>query len=186
MTPMKSRWIMRMGCLIVLTLVFLAIYGAGQQVLRMSANEPQTWLAESLASRIDAGQSPDLAAVAPQQTGEIGAQLRPFAVMYDNNGRPTAATATLGGKLPVIPVGVLKHADNRPYYAITWQPTSSQRFASVSVKTNTGYVMVARSLHDVEHREDVLLVQLATGWVITLAVPGAVLFFHHRLSPKSE
>jgi hypothetical protein len=88
-----------------LTSVALVVYTAVQQDIRQSANENQVTLAESTAERLNAGTPPS--SLASLEPVDLRTSLAPFVVVYDGNGRVLASSASLDGRTPALPAGVL-------------------------------------------------------------------------------
>ncbi len=157
-----------------------------QQAYRNGANDPQLQMAHDAANALGRGASPESVvkaheiAVAADGQGEghfvvldePGASLAPFVIVYDVQGRPVAASARLGGKIPQAPRGVLDSAKATGQNIVTWQPTSSLRIAAVAVPVGKGeFVVVAgRSLKAIEGRIHDLTTIAFVGWLGTLMV----------------
>jgi len=148
------------------TLACGLIYVVGQQGLRTAANDPQIQLAEDAATALDAGASP--ASVVGAATVDTSTSLAPFVVVYDPAGTVLASDGRLDGAAPVPPIGVLRHARSDPPNLVTWQPRSGLRFATATVPWSGGTVMAARSLREVERREDQALALAGLGWLAML------------------
>ena len=157
------------------TLACGLIYAVGQQGLRSGANDPQSQLAEDAAAALDGGASP--ASVAGGATVDASTSLAPFLVVFDTAGTVLASDGRLDGAPPVPPTGVLDHARSDPPNLVTWQPRTGLRFATVTVPWSGGTVMAARSLREVERREDQVLALTGLGWLamlVGLAVASTV------------
>jgi hypothetical protein len=164
---------------VALASVALLVYGAVQQDLRQSANDPQIELAENAAAGLNAGQP--VASVLPAERVDLSSGLAPFVVVYDAHGDVLAASATLNGIVPPLPAGVLDAVAGRGEDRITWQPGPGIRIATVIVPyggTEPGFVLAGRSLRLVEQREDDALREvaagLAAGLIATLVAALAV------------
>lgn len=154
---------------VVIVLLSGLIYVTGQQINRMGANDPQIEIAENLARTY--GQGNDQPLLANGEKSDITQTLSPFAIRFDQNGQPIDSTTLLDGLVPTPPAGVLRFAKDHGEDRVTWQPKKGVRIASV-IKyfsgKQTGYILVGRSLREVEKRQDALLTQLALGSVATL------------------
>lgn len=155
----------------VTTVVFGSIYVTGQQILRQSANEPQTYQAQLVANQLNHGATPQL--LTQSKFAVDADSLAPFIIIYNANGKVAASQVTIDGSAPVIPIGVLRNSDNTAYHAVTWQPRSDIRLASITVHAKNYYVVAARSLVDVEHRVAMLGLLVAFGWGVSMIVLGA-------------
>jgi hypothetical protein len=150
------------------------VYGAVQQSLRSSANDPQLQMAEDAATQLSTGTPPG--DVATGATVDIARSLAPFVIVFDGSGRVLASTAQLDGETPVPPQGVLDSAAAGGIDVISWQPRGGVRAAIVVVPyeagASRGTVLVGRSLRAVEERETNTLLIAGFAWVVAL-VGGA-------------
>jgi hypothetical protein len=136
------------------TLAYLSI----QQILRMNANDPQIEYAEDISSRLSAGQSP--ASVVPPAPVDFSRSLATFIIIA----------------MPTIPSGVIAYAKAHGEDRITWQPKSGVRIAAVVARYTgaaPGYVLLGRSLREIENREGSLLLEVFTAWILSLVVTFA-------------
>lgn len=171
-----------------LTVTLLVTGGAAlidlsvQQDYRQSANDPQIQIAQDLAATLK-NQIASCDHLGP--TIDINATLSPFVIVYDQNGKAinscapgTSATVTglINGHLPTLPSGVISYALAHGQDRFTWQPSPGLRFAAVLTHfqgTQNGFVLAARSLHEIELRErqlntNVLIALLAAYVVISI------------------
>ncbi|PJE76127.1 hypothetical protein COV04_01190 [Candidatus Uhrbacteria bacterium CG10_big_fil_rev_8_21_14_0_10_48_11] len=162
---------------IAITCVMLLSYAIGQQVLRLSANDPQVEITEEVTQVLASGVSP--ANILPNQQVDLARSLGVYVMILDDQGKALGSTAMLDGKSPSVPLGALAyaaaHGDNR----ITWQPKAGVRSAVVirpyTNGSTHGYVVAGRSLREVEKRIDVLTVLSFTAWLITLFIVAGAL-----------
>ena len=154
---------------ILMLVVFGTIYILAQQILRLSANDPQVQIAYDLARDAASGNSLDY----DQKKVDLSKSLAPFVIVLDDKLKVVSSNAVLDGKTPIPPKGVFDYAKNNPDDRVTYQPKSGVRAALV-VKyfegQQKGYVAVGRSLLEVEKREDYLLRMTAVGLVAAIAV----------------
>jgi len=159
------------------TLIIGLGYTLAQQVLRMSANDPQIQMAEDAATALAAGQSVE--SIVPSTKVDIASSLAPYLVVFDESGKPIASSGWLHNQMPTLPPGVgvfdYVRAAPRGENRITWQPERGVRSAIVVVRISgarQGFVMAGRSLREVEVREDNALQMSVLGGIATL---GALL-----------
>ena len=158
------------------TALTIAAVGAGvtlfvaavvQQNYRQSANDPQIQLAEDGATAFGNGANPaDIVGGRPPV--EAATSLAPFMTVFDADKRVLATSGRFVGETLTPPAGTFDYARAHGQDRFTWQTTGGAREAAVLVYANgqhTGYVLAARSLHEVEAREGAL--RLMT--IITLA-----------------
>lgn len=163
---------------LLMTLVSLMVYGAVQQDLRQSANDPQIQMAEDTARALAGGKLP--ATLVQGETVDIATSLSPYLIIFNDAGQPTASSARLNGQTPALPNGVFDFVRQQGEDRITWQPQPGVRSATVIVPyrgSNPGFVLAGRSLREVEKREDQLTTNLALGWIVSqIALFVAVTF----------
>lgn len=163
------------------------LYVTVQQVLRSYANDPQIQMAEDAAAVLGAGEQ--VQSFVPAQKIDIATSLAPFMIVFDASGNPLASSAQLDSQTPVIPSGVFDYVRQNGEDRITWQPQPGVRIAAVVTRfqgTHQGFVLVGRSLREVEIREDNLLHIDLLGWACLLIVSFLVSFLFFRKSGRSE
>ncbi len=168
---------------IVITVLSLFVYIVAQQVIRQSANDPQVEISEDLAQHLSTG------AQIPQfDQGDkvmIDKSLRTFIAIYNKKKLPLASNISLDGKQISPPDGVFDYADTHGQNRLTWQPKPGVRSAIVVTAYNdksSGYILVGRSLREVEKREDTLSLQFLFFWIITMAGSLFASFIFQRQS----
>jgi hypothetical protein len=146
-----------------------------QQNYRMDANDPQIEMAQNAARDLENNVPPD--AVLPTRHVELSSDLAPFVIVFNGSGEIITSSATLDGQTPTLPNGILAASDATGENRVTWQPRAGVRLATVikpyRSASSSGYVLVGRSLHEVEARID----NLTTMFFITLvcALVGSLL-----------
>jgi hypothetical protein len=159
---------------IAITLLCGLIYATVQQNYRMSANDPQIQAAEDAARALSAGANPQN--IVPQYQTDIAASLSPYLMLFSDQGQVLVSSAILNGEVPTVPSGVFDYARQHGETRVTWQPQKGVRSAIVVHRvqnasgTNMGFVLVGRSLREVEVREDNLLKMVGLGWIVTLVI----------------
>lgn len=163
-----------------LVVVVWFVYAAVQQQYRLGANDPQIQYAGDIAAQMSAGSLPQDAVDTRSIKVDPSKSLDAFATIVDSNGKVTASDMELDGAAAVPPKGVLNASTLTHQNRITWQPQAGTRIALVvqayKHDNNTGYVMVGRSLKEVETRIDMLfwMSTVTTGAVVLLGF-GAVM-----------
>jgi hypothetical protein len=157
------------------TVLALALYTIPQQVLRQGANDPQIQLAGDLAARLEQGVAP--ADAVPAGSVDIARSLSPFVIAYDDQGRPLASQAQLGGKTPVPPSGIFSYVRLHGEERISWQPILGRehgvRIAAVIVRVNgpqPGFVLAGRNMREVEAREQQVEQMAGLAWIAMLGL----------------
>jgi hypothetical protein len=141
-------------------------YAAVQQDIRQSANDPQIQIAEDIAAKLADGQS--VQNVVPSEKVDVAKSLTPYIIVFDATGKPLASSAQLDGQTPTIPAGVIDDVKQNSEDRITWQPQSGVRSAIVITPfkgSTSGFVLVGRSLREVEILEDHILRILIVGGI---------------------
>lgn len=154
---------------VVTTLLCGLVYLVVQQTLRQGANDPQIQMAEDAAAALAAGGTAE--AVLPAGNVEISSSLAPFMVIYNDAGEPLAFIGLLHGVAPHLPGGVFEYTRQTGEDRVTWQPEQSVRIAAVVVAYNgvqPGFVLVGRSLREVEIRESQVEQITGIAWLVTL------------------
>ncbi len=163
-----GRWVILAAAVICLSFM---IYGVGQQILRQGANSPQIAMAEDAAAALASGQPYE--DVLPAQRVAFDSSLTSFLIAFDADGTPVATSAYLVGGVPTLPDGVFDFTRTHGQDRITWEPLPGVRIAAVVqayAGPQPGFVLAGRSLREVERVEGRLLVAVALGGLVTLAV----------------
>jgi hypothetical protein len=142
-----------------------------QQDLRLSANDPQIQLAEDLALQLANGQAPQ--SLLPTTQVDIARSLATYVIIFDNTGTPLASSAQLNGQTPQLPGGIFDYVRQNGEDRITWQPQTGLRNAIVVTRysgVSSGFVMVGRSLREIEKRIDGIQELTLFAWLSILLV----------------
>jgi hypothetical protein len=156
----------------VISMIYGTIYVVVQQTLRLSANDPQIALANTAADKLANGVAADqvmTTAVGSDKVNLASSQAN-FMILYDAAANRIASNAQLDGGDPVVPPGVITSAGHDHQNRVTWQPRRGVRLAVVVAKYPNGYVLVGRSLKEVERREQNLTYQVVSAWAVTLGL----------------
>ncbi len=163
------------------TIMALLVYAAVQQNYRQNANDPQIEVAEEAAALLATGQSPQM--FGSNTPTDISQSLSPFIIIYDDAGKAVSGTGTLNGAVPTLPQGVLSAAKAKGEDRFTWQLAPGVRIAAVVAHYNAaspGYVLVGRSLREVEKRESALSFYVLAGWLAMLVLTLIAVAFGSR------
>jgi hypothetical protein len=163
---------------VVMTGVCGLIYLTTQQILRMNANDPQIQIAEDTAISLEIGEKP--ATLITKNPLDIATSLAPFLVVYNEQGIPQASSGLLHGDSPEMPVGVFQYVKEHGEDRITWQPEPGLRMAVVVVGyggEQSGFVMVGRSLREVEKRIDQFGMIVLVAWLAILVATLVLVIF---------
>ncbi len=147
------------------------IYTAVQQDIRQTANDPQIQMAEDIAAKLADGQP--VQDVVPSEKVDIAKSLATYIIIFDTTGKPTNSSAQLDGQTPTIPSGVFDSVRQNGEDRFTWQPQDGVRSAVVVTQfkgPNSGFVLVGRSMREVEKREDGIMQIVLLGWAVMLVV----------------
>ncbi len=153
---------------IIITALCGLVYLIGQQILRQSANDPQIQLSEDIASVLANGKPPQ--AYTPDNRIDISKSLNTFSMVFDASGNLIVSGAQVDGHAPILPKGVINATSQKGQSRVTWEPKNGVRIAAVITRytgKNNGFVLVGRSLREVERREDQLLMLVGIAWIVT-------------------
>lgn len=154
---------------VAITLLCGLIYVSVQQVLRQSANDPQIQIAEDVSGALSTGVPP--AAIANPNGTDLKKSIATFIIIYNSSKSSVLSSATLDGKTPELPKGVFDEVDKKGQRRFTWEPKKGTRVAAVVQKYSgkaSGYVLVARSIREVEKRELMFQQGVGIAWIVTL------------------
>jgi hypothetical protein len=147
------------------------IYLVVQQDLRIGANDPQIQITEDVASELASGQN--FQYFIPPTKIDMSKSLANYIMIFDTNGKLVGSSVSLDGKDPVLPQGAFTSTKQNPTNEarFTWQPKTGVRSAVVLDYYKgqaSGFVLVGRSLREVEIREDRLELIVFAGWSVTM------------------
>jgi hypothetical protein len=173
-----SLWLPRLASIIVATILFGTIAVVAQQVDRLSANDGPLRLASQVAAELREGQMTTLNA---QPHVDLSRSLAAFVVVEDAQGQSSGGSGFLKGSLVSLPTGVLASAAKSGRDSVTWQPTSTLRFATVTLKVGDQFVSAGQSLSPTEQRDGTVQLLVALGWLVAMLVFGGVWFWMYRI-----
>jgi hypothetical protein len=152
----------------------LVLYGYAQvqHMARSNANDPQVQISEDIIAALGQNIAPQ--AITGTNQIDVSKTLAPFVIIYDANGNAVASSAQIGGQVPVLPAGVFDTVKEKGEARLTWQPNDTNRFAAV-IKSyqsgdTTGYVLVARSMREVEERNKEALELALAAWIAIVVI----------------
>lgn len=123
------------------------VYLVAQQSIRLGANETPMQLAIDTSLKLENGQNEGLFS---SDKLDISKSLSPFLLIFDSNKNLVNTSAVIGNTKPNYPKGVLESVDKNGTDKVTWQTQSGLRFATVAIKTNSGYIVTGQSLAEPE------------------------------------
>jgi len=160
---------------VVISAFSLLVYALVQQSYRQSANDPQIQMANDTVNALMDGQRLDV--LVPSQKVSVAKSLAPFLIVYDQTGSELVSSATLDGKTPPLPDGVLDSTKELGENRITWQPKDGVRIAAVIVSYPDGFVLAGRNLREVEAREAQVSTLAGITWILALIATMVVIAF---------
>ena len=150
----------------------VALLATVNHLYRQPLNDPQVQMAEDGARALADGRVPaDI--VSRGALIDADKSLAPFIAVYDKNGTPLEASATVGGLPPKPPIGVFNYAKLHGENRVTWQPSPSTRIALIvrPVPNSSGWFVAAgRNMREGERRKADLSLKIAFGVAILLFV----------------
>ncbi len=171
---MKKNVIFFIFTSFLITLLSGLVYVSTQQVLRQGANDPQIQVAEDISTSLNGGKGPET--LFPPSKTDIRKSLSTFVIVYDGSGKPIATSGLLDKKTPVPPKGVFDFVKENKTQRLTWEPSENIREATVIVKYNKGFVLAARSLREIEKRENLVFKYSFYAWIIGVSVSAFAFF----------
>ena len=153
--------------LLVISVIFVTLYGVVQYNLRAAANDPQVQMSQDGARNLVNGMTPQGIV---GSTVPIEKSLSAFTIVYYHDGTVAATSATLNNEPPKLPIGVLKATSEKKPHTITWEPKQGVRIATAVTATPNYYVVVGRNIAEVEKREQTSLLIVLAGWMITIVI----------------
>jgi hypothetical protein len=175
--------------LVIVIVIFSGLaYAEAQQVYRQSANDPQIQIAEDLAAAIAQGQPVDQI-VPAQGTTELSSTLSPFVMIYSASSTLIGSSALLDGKNPSFPTSVFDQVKVHGQWRQTWQPAPGVREAVVVTAysgTSSGFLVVGRSLKEIEMREQSAEYMAGVAGIIALALTFIVYMYFVNKKMKPE
>jgi hypothetical protein len=153
---------------IVITFIYLAMFLVVQQNYRLSANDPQIQMAEDQANNLNTTQGTGFSY---GQNMDIAKTLATFTIVYDSTGKMITEVVA-NGKAPTLPSGVLTNAKKNGQDRFTWDAAKGVRIAAVVVKFDRGYILVGRSIKEVDKRIGDLAGIVFISWLLTVVVYG--------------
>lgn len=169
-----------------LILLFLVTFSCSltylgiQQSLRLGTNELPAQVTIDTALNLQQGKSPELSI--PTNKVDISRSTDTFVMIFDKNKNLVATSGMMGKSKPSYPKGVLDYVAKKGEDRVTWQTNTGLRFATVATKTNTGYIVGARSLSETEKLIDHISQLIGYSWIayvicstIALVIVSAIL-----------
>jgi hypothetical protein len=160
-----------------LTTAFCGLaYLTVQQTLRLGANDPQIQMAEDIASARE--KDTTASSLLPQDKVDLQHSLGVFVIIFDDQGNQIASSGVLNGQSPQLPGGVLEYVRQHGEDRLTWQPEGGVRIAAVVTRVNgveSGFVLVGRSLREVERRISQIELICGLTWLATLGLASVVI-----------
>lgn len=166
------------------TLALAFAYVLVQQSMRMNANDPQVEITEGVVEALNMGQDPK--AFSSMNPTDLSKSLSPFVIVYDGEGKAISGTGEIDGQIPTPPKGVFDAAKAKGQNRLSWEPKENVRVAAVitpyssaggdaSSSPSSGFVLVGKSLREVENRLQTLTKLAAVTWAVSLLVCLAVI-----------
>ena len=175
-----TRQSLRLWLLAVTIGVGLLLFGyvGLQQSLRLGVNDPQQQIAQDTAAKLTQGAAPR--SVVPTTLVDESQSLAPFVTIVDNNSNVLASSGKIGSKVPLPPASAFPDSQKRSNDWFTWQHDDGKvRDAAVIVPygNHAGYVLVARSMSQVENTIGYITVLAGLTLLGILIVPALLVLF---------
>jgi hypothetical protein len=153
---------------VIVTGLVMLVYAVVQQSYRQGANDPQIQMAEDIAAALTNLIAPEVG-----KSVDVAHSLAPFIVILDDTGKILVSSGTLENRTPVPPPGVFEYVRAHGEDRVTWQPQPDVRIAAVITRyhgKNDGFVVVGRSLREVEARVAALARMCLLAWAAAMVV----------------
>lgn len=170
---MVNRRIFYLLICFLVTLFSGLVYGATQQSLRLSADDPQVQITGDILNSLTQGADPKQLSATP---ADMSTALTPFVIIFDNKEKALGSTVELDKKIPVPPSGAFEKAKKYNENRFTWEPKKGLRQASVMVKYKDGYILAGKSLREVENRVKIIFRLVGVAWILGIAVTSLAFF----------
>ncbi len=163
---MQNRKIFFILTAFLVTLFCGLVFAISQQMLRLTANDPQVQIAQDILNSLAQGADPKQ--LSPT-TVDMTKATNPFVIIYDNSEKAVGTTVELDKKTPVPPKGAFEKTKKNNESRFTWEPKEGLRQAAVMVKYKDGYVVVGKSLGEIDNRIKMMLKLVSVAWVMGIA-----------------
>ena len=161
---------------IIITIIFGTLYSSFCYFLRASANDPQIQYAEDSAIKLNEGIDPLMVNLGAPF--DIKQTLGIFTAIYDAEGKPISSNAILNGITPVPSINIFDEVREKGESRMTWEPEKGERFAivarSFSFENNAGFIVIGKSLREIENRQNSIALIILLGWVLSMA--GSIIY----------
>lgn len=159
----------------IITVLMGALYATQQQAYRTGANDPQIEATEEIANALNQDVPAD-AIISSENAVNLERSLSTFVIIYDKDGKVLVGSGKLGDQIPTPPSGVFDVTRARGENRFTWQPQTGVRLATVLRKADNdkGFILAARSLREVEQREQRLVIMMAVAWAVSLLLAAVL------------
>lgn len=168
---MRSVFFPHAAAAALVTGIILLVYAAMQQQYRTAANDPQLQIARDAVTALKQGRQ--VTDIIPADTVDMEQSLATCMQVYNTSGKQVASNGYIGAKPPIVPAGVLDKARAEGEYLVSWQPSPMARLGAVVTYTGGrqgSYVMVARSMAEVEKRIAALVKMIFMCWVLCMCI----------------
>lgn len=157
-----------------------------QQTIRQGAYDPQIQISEDISSDLSAGRDPR--SLITNSKTDIAKSLGPYVIVFDDKGKEIASSVQLDGKTPTVPAGVFEYVRVRGQDRFTWEPKVGVRSAAVVSRyksdKDSGFVLIGRSMREVENRIERILKLTGLAWLVTVGALFVVCGFFSFLPIK--
>lgn len=170
----------------IITIIIGLIYASVQQNFRSNANDPQIQVGHDMKRKME--NNKDNRSVF-MDTIDLQQSLAVFVETYDQKGDPIQSSGFLNGRMPMLPRGVLDFVDTYGEDWITWQPRPDVRLATGILKVNAppvNYLVVGRSLREVESRISRLIKMVLVSWALCMAIVLMSGLFQYYFGQKKK
>lgn len=179
---MNRRLVPWVLSLVLVTFFCLLLLFVVQRMYRQGANHPQIQIAEDASAAFEQNQftnetlkSSFESFVPSVSQVDVGLSLSPWIQIYDDAGNLLESSAIIqeAQSTPYISKQIFEKTKKRGEDRVTWQPKKGIRQAIVITEFSglrSGYIVVGRSLREVEDQMRILTVIISAAWFVMVSM----------------
>lgn len=155
---------------LLITVIFGAIFGTGQQVLRGDSDYPQVEVVQQVQGIIEQGVPLDVI-VNSEEAINLEESMSLFVMIFDKDKNLVSSSAKIGEQSPTPPSESFDIAKSKGENKFTWQPQDGVRLAAVLKPVgDKAFVLAGKSLKETDKRVQTLGVFTLIGWAVSIVL----------------
>ncbi len=153
---------------LLVTVIFGAIFSTGQQVLRGDSDYPQVEVVQQVEGIIKQGVPLDVI-VNSEEAIDLEDSMSLFVMIFDKDKNLVGSSAKIGEQSPTPPAGSFDEAKSNGENRFTWQPQDGVRVAAVLKPVgDQAFVLAGKSLVETDKRIKTLTICTLIGWAVSI------------------